>query len=83
MKTMKKVFALALAVMLVVAMTVPAAAADGEEVTYTITVQGNASGHIYEAYQIFSGILDSSGVLTGVEWGSGIDVASGFDVLCR
>ena len=28
MKTMKKVFALALAVMLVVAMTVPAAAAD-------------------------------------------------------
>lgn len=81
MKTMKKVFALALAVMLVVAITVPAAAADGEEATYTITVQGNASGHIYEAYQIFSGTLDSAGVLTGVEWGSGIDVSQEADLL--
>lgn len=70
MKTMKKVFALALAVLMIMAMAVPAAAA-GE--TYTITVKGTATGHIFEAYQIFAGNLDSAGILTEVTWGTGVD----------
>lgn len=73
MKTMKKLFALVLAVMLIGAIALPAAAEGGT--TYTITVQGTATGHIFEAYQIFSGKLSENGVLTGVEWGSGVDTS--------
>ena len=74
MKITKKVFACILVVMLIMAMTVPAAA-EGEAPTYTITVQGTAADHTYEAYQIFSGTLDSAGVLTGVTWGTGVDTS--------
>lgn len=72
MKTMKKALACILVVMMFIAMSVSAFAVD-EAKTYTITVKGTATEHTYEAYQIFSGVLDGSGKLTEVKWGSGID----------
>lgn len=44
--------------------------------TYSITIDNSATGHTYEAYQIFKGTLltkeDKSTVLSDIEWGSGI-----------
>lgn len=69
---MKKFFALVLAVMLVMSLAVPAAAAN-----YTITITNSdpdsSAGHTYEAYQIFKGDIDSTGtILTHIEWGENI-----------
>lgn len=62
---------LAFAVAMVFCLT--AFAADS---TYTITITNNASGHVYEAYQVFSGSLSDQGVLSNVNWGSGVDGAA-------
>lgn len=69
MKTMKKLFALLLAVLMVMGMATTAMADP-----ITITIANEATGHKYEAYQVFAGTLSSDGkVLTEVEWGSGVD----------
>ena len=85
---MKKFFALVLAIMMVMSLALPAAAAEGEVPTYTITVNGKYAGRTLEAYQIFSGTMEElekevvSGdtvtttktlVLTNIEWGSGVN----------
>ena len=54
MKKAKRLFATLLAVMLLVMAMAPAMAADD----YTVTVEGTATGHTYEAYQIFAGDLE-------------------------
>ena len=69
MKKMKRLVALALSVVMVLAMSVVAFA---EEPTYSITINNAASGHTYEAYQIFSGAL-SGGKLTDIKWGNGVN----------
>ena len=46
--------------------------ADTTTGTYSITINNSTPGHIYEAYQIFTGDLSSKGVLSNIEWGSGI-----------
>ena len=72
MKTMKKLFALLLAVLMVMGMATTAMAAD-YPVNYTITVNNAVEGHTYAAYQIFTGKLDSTtGVLTDIQWGDGV-----------
>lgn len=85
MKVLKKVFVYIMTMMLIMAMIVPAAAGDdaipASDATYTITVQGTATGHTYEAYQIFSGKINDSGVLTDVNWGSGIDTSKEADLI--
>lgn len=67
MKTVSKVFALLLALTLVLSLAVPAFATNTETPqTYQITINASpnavstesASGHIYEAYQILSGTVD-------------------------
>lgn len=73
MKTSKKLLSVLLALTLVLALSVCAFAAD---TTYTITINNPASSHIYEAYQIFSGDLSSKGVLSNIQWGSGVDSAA-------
>ena len=66
MKRMKKLVSVLLAAVMVLAMTTTVFA-DG----YTITINNEATGHTYEAYQIFTGDL-SKGVLSNIVWGSGI-----------
>ncbi len=68
MKKMKKVMALLLSLVMVLAMSVVAFA---EEATYTITIKNAETGHTYEAYQIFAGTL-SDGVLSDISWGNGV-----------
>ena len=67
MKKMKRLVALALSVVMVLAMSVFAFADE----TYTITINSAVQGHTYEAYQIFRGSL-SGGKLADVEWGNGV-----------
>ena len=50
--------------------------ADETTTTYKLTLTGTATGHTYEAYQIFTGDLstnaDGKKVLSNVEWGKGV-----------
>lgn len=72
MKKMKKVMALLLSLVMVLAMSVVAFAG---ETTYTITINNaDEPDHTYEAYQIFSGALSGS-VLSDIKWGSGVTKA--------
>lgn len=73
MKTMKKLLAVALALVLALSLCTVSLAADP---TYTITINNSVSGHTYEAYQIFSGDVTEDGgqkILTNVDWSSGIN----------
>ena len=73
MKKMKKVMALLLSLVMVLAMSVVAFA---DEATYTITIDDSRSGHTYEAYQIFAGDLSTNGdgskILSNIVWGDGV-----------
>ena len=67
MKLTKRLFSILMTAALVLALSVSAFAAD----TYTITINNTASGHTYEAYQIFSGDLSGT-TLSNIQWGSGV-----------
>ena len=67
MKNTGKLASLLLAMVMLLAMSAPALA----EESYSITIENGAEGHIYEAYQIFRGVL-SDGVLSDVEWGDSV-----------
>ena len=71
MKTIKKLTATLMAVLMVVSMIATVGAADA---TYELFVKNEAPDHIYDAYQIFSGDLSTDGTtLSNVEWGNSID----------
>ena len=81
MKHMKRILALALAVMMVMGLAISVSAED--TTTYSITINNTASGHTYEAYQIFKGDLKeptavdptdaaTTNVLSNIVWGSGV-----------
>ncbi len=79
MKHFRKLTALLLAVVMTLAMNMTVFA-DGntsaEAKTYTLTLTGTATGHTYEAYQIFTGDLstkeDGTKILSNVKWGTGV-----------
>ena len=65
MNNMKKFASLLLALVMVLAMAVPAMAA---------TITNNTSNHTYDAYQIFTGSQAASeGALGNIQWGSGVN----------
>lgn len=77
MKRMKKIVSLALALIMALAMTTTAFAADNEVHKISVTQNDNdETSHTYEAYQIFKGDLaevDGEKVLSNIEWGSGVN----------
>lgn len=66
--------AILLSLVMVMAMGLTAFAE--ETATYTLTLNGTATGHTYEAYRIFKGDLSKNDkketVLSNVEWGRGV-----------
>ena len=73
-KRLSAVVAAVVAVMMALALAPTAYAADAQ--TYKLTLTGTATGHTYEAYQIFTGDLstkeDGTKVLSNVKWGEGV-----------
>lgn len=81
MKKARKLTAVLLSLVMLLALVVPASAAD----TYSITIHNDKTGHIYEAYQIFAGTVsddetdgetDGGPMLGDITWGSGVDGAA-------
>ena len=81
MKKARKLTAVLLSLVMLLALVIPASAAD----TYSITIHNDKTGHIYEAYQIFAGTVSSDAatdgetggpMLGGITWGSGVDGAA-------
>ena len=78
MKKARKLTAVLLSLVMLLALVVPASAAEN----YSITIHNDKTGHIYEAYQIFAGTVsddetdvetDAGPMLGGITWGSGVD----------
>ena len=81
MKTLKKMMALMIAVVMCMAMTVTAFAGSGATNAHVITVKNSdeIGPHTYEAYQVFVGDYDTtSNKLTNITWGEGV---KGTDIL--
>jgi fimbrial isopeptide formation D2 family protein/LPXTG-motif cell wall-anchored protein len=73
MKISKKLVSVLLVLTMLAALSVSVFAAD--PTTYTITISNTATGHTYEAYQIFAGDLSGTSpnyVLSNITWGSGV-----------
>ena len=71
MKKIKKLLAITMAAILAMSIGIVSLAA-GE--THTITIKNSASGHTYEAYQIFTGdFSEAKNTLSNIEWGSGVN----------
>lgn len=79
MNKLKKLLALAATTALTIVATVAPVSADtyrdtkSGEGNFTVTIEGAKKGHVYKAYQILSGDLNSDGVLSNITWGSGVD----------
>ena len=73
MKPTKKLTAILLSLMMALMLVIPAFAAGGN---YSITIENEAQGHTYEAYQIFSGDLSSDSVLSNIQWGDSVNGAA-------
>ena len=80
MKKARKLTAVLLSLVMLLALVVPASAAEN----YSITIHNDKTGHTYEAYQIFAGTVSSDNptagnvegpMLGGITWGSGVDDA--------
>ena len=74
MKNLRKIAGVLLALVMVFALAAPVFAAETE--TYSITINNSATGHTYEAYQIFAGDLSGS-TLSNVVWGDSVTSHSG------
>ena len=68
MKHWKKLLVAVAAVVMAMAMAVPAYADDN----FSITMTGAEDGHIFEAYKIFDGDLSADGKLSNVTWANNV-----------
>lgn len=78
MKKARKLTAVLLSLVMLLALVIPASAAEN----YSITIHNDKTGHIYEAYQIFAGTVSSDEATAGnvegpmlgdIIWGSGVN----------
>ena len=78
MKKARKLTAVLLSLVMLLALVVPASAAEN----YSITIHNDKTGHTYEAYQIFAGTVSSDNPTAGnvegpmlgdITWGSGVN----------
>lgn len=78
MKKARKLTAVLLSLVMLLALVVPASAAEN----YSITIHNDKTGHTYEAYQIFAGTVsddetdgetDGGPMLGDIIWGSGVN----------
>jgi fimbrial isopeptide formation D2 family protein/LPXTG-motif cell wall-anchored protein len=73
MQHVKKLVSSLLALAMVAAFCLTAFADDAAP--YTVTIESTATGHTYEAYQVFTGTLSGS-TLSDIQWGSSVDSAA-------
>lgn len=85
MKRIKRLASLMLALVMAMAMTVTAFAADNNEHKITVTQNtADKTAHTYDAYQIFAGDLaekDGKMVLSNIIWGKGVNGDALLDAL--
>jgi fimbrial isopeptide formation D2 family protein len=84
MKQAKKLAAVLLSLVMLLALVIPASAQIGE---YSITINDTNSNHTYTAYQIFKGDISESDtepgpyVLSNIKWGNGVKTDGLIDAL--
>lgn len=78
MKKARKLTAVLLSLVMLLALVIPASAAEN----YSITIHNDKTGHIYEAYQIFAGTVSNDEATAGnvegpmlgdITWGTGVN----------
>lgn len=72
MKNTRRFAAFVASVLAVACMAAPMATSFSAEAAGSISISNTATGHTYEAYQIFDGDL-ADGVLSNIVWGTGVD----------
>ena len=82
MKSLKKLLAMVLALLMILSLATTAFAAGETNGKYTITINNPNAGHTYEAYQIFVADLHNQAksdaedgteaILSNIEWGTGV-----------
>lgn len=81
MKHMRKLFAVLLAVMLVMGLATTAFAAN--DTPHTITIDNTTAGYTYEAYRVFEGTLNTDGELQELNWSDGVNATTLLTALNR
>lgn len=74
MKNMKKLASLLLVMVMVLSLT--AAAMADENTPHTITITTEKEGHTFQAYQVFKGTINEEGTiwkLSNIDWGNGVN----------
>lgn len=74
MKNMKKLASLLLVMVMVLSLTAAAMAA--EDTKHTITITTEKEGHTFQAYQVFKGTINEEGTiwkLSNIDWGNGVN----------
>ena len=80
-KRARRAAAFAAAVVMAACAAVPMGSSFSASAEGSISISNTATGHTYEAYQIFDGDLNADKVLSNIEWGTGIDSTKTADLL--
>ena len=80
-KRARRATAFAAAVVMAACAAIPMGSSFSASAEGSISISNTATGHTYEAYQIFDGVLNADKVLSNIEWGTGIDSAKTADLL--